>query len=217
MKKIALVLSGCGHLDGAEITESVSTIIALTELGAQVSCFAPDLDFTPTNFLTRQPETITRNVMQEAARISRGEIHPLEALVAKDFEALVFPGGFGVALHLCDWAKKGSACQVLPAVKTVIEGFYNQQKPIGAICIAPALIAKVLGHHGVQLTIGKDSETAQEIQKTGAKHVDCPVEDFVTDRAHRIVSTPAYMYGNAKPYQVFRGIRGLVQELYNMA
>jgi enhancing lycopene biosynthesis protein 2 len=217
MKKIAVVLSGCGHLDGAEITESVSTLISLTELGAKISCFAPDMDFTPTNFLTRQTESGTRNVMQEAARISRGEINPLNSLVAKDFEALVFPGGFGVALHLCDWAKKGAQCGVLPEARKVIEDFYAQAKPIGAICIAPALIARVLGRHGVQLTVGNDVETSQEIKKTGAVPVDCPVEDFVTDRAHRIISTPAYMYAEAKPFQVFRGIRGLAQELYSMA
>ena len=216
-KKVAMILSGSGHLDGSEITESVCALIGLSEMGAQVSCFAPDLDFTPTNFLTRQPDSQKRNILQESARISRGEIHPLEALVARDFDALLFPGGFGAALHLCDWAQKGAQCRVLPEVKKTIESFYTLQKPIGAICIAPALIAKVLGSHGVQLTIGQDHETSLEIAKTGAVHIPCPVEDFVTDRAHRIITTPAYMYGDAKPFQVYRGVLGLTQELYRMS
>jgi enhancing lycopene biosynthesis protein 2 len=210
-KKIAVVLSGCGHKDGAEITESVSTLIALSEAGARYKVFAPDQDFKA------DPTGETRNVMTEAARISRGEIEPLNNLKAQDFDGVAFPGGFGAALNLCDWAHKGSKCAVNPEAERVLKEFYEAGKPIAALCIAPALVARVLGPKGVTLTIGNDKETAAEIAKTGAHHEDCAVDDFVTDREHRIVTTPAYMYGEAKPFEVFSGIRKAIRELAEMA
>ena len=217
MKKIAIVLSGCGHQDGAEITESVSTLIALSELGADYTVFAPSQEFKANNFLTGKASGEIRNIMQEAARISRGHIKDLKELNPKNFDGVAFPGGFGAALHLCDWAHKGSNCSVQPTVQKVIEGFYQEQKPILAICIAPALIAKVLGSHGITLTIGNDKETAQEIEKTGAQHENCKVTDYVTDREHKIVTTPAYMYDDAKPFEVFQGVRGAAKEFFEMA
>ena len=217
MKKIAVILSGCGHQDGAEITEAVSTLIALSELGAEYQVFAPSQEIKANNFLTGQPSGETRNIMNESARISRGDVKDLNQLKVDDFEGLAMPGGYGVALHLCDWAQKGSKSTVQPQVQKVIEGFYSDQKPILAICIAPALIARVLGKHGVTLTIGNDKETAQEIEKTGAQHENCKVDDYVTDREHKIVSTPAYMYNDAKPFEVFRGVSGAAKEFYEMA
>lgn len=216
-KKIAVVLSGCGNKDGAEITESVSLILALSERNADITFFAPDTEISPLNFLTNQPLSEKRNVMVEAARITRSQIQDLASLVAQDFDGLALPGGYGAAKVLSDWASKGSKCTVLPELNKVIQDFHKQSKPIAAICIAPTLVAKALGTHGVQLTIGNDPETAQEIEKTGAKHVDCPVEDFVTDRANKVISTPAYMYGTATPFQVYTGIHALAQELIEMA
>ena len=217
MKKIAIVLSGCGNQDGAEITEAVSTLVALSELGADYQVFAPSQEFKANNFLTGQPSGETRNIMNEAARIARGNVKDLSKLNPAEFDGLAIPGGFGVALHLCDWAKRGSQCEVQPGVQKVVENFYKEQKPILAICIAPALIAKVLGKHGVTLTIGNDKETAQEIEKTGAQHEECRVMDYVTDREHKIVTTPAYMYHSARPFEVYKGIHGAVKEFFEMA
>jgi enhancing lycopene biosynthesis protein 2 len=218
MKKIAVVLSGCGHKDGAEITESVSTLIALSEAGAQFEVFAPDMTLKVTDPITSQPTGEQRKLLVEAARIARGHIHDLKTLKASRFDGIAFPGGFGVALNLCSWAQQGSACTVNPDVERVIREFYDEKKPILAICISPALIARVLGSHGVTVTIGdaKDA-TAEEIKKTGAVHEGCAVNDFVTDREHRVITTPAYMYGEAKPSEVFTGIRKAVRELVEMA
>lgn len=213
-KRIAVVLSGCGHLDGAEITESVSTLIAIAQAGADYEVFAPDFDFSVTDPLSREPTGESRNILREAARIARGKIRSLKDLHAKNFDALAFPGGFGAALHLCTWAKKGAACEVSPEARRVIEEFYGAEKPIAGICIAPALLAKVLGSKGVTLTIGEGSD---EITKTGAIHEKCAVDDFVTDREHRLVTTPAYMYDDAKPSEVFKGIQGAIRELVEMA
>lgn len=215
MKRVAVVLSGCGFRDGSEITEAVSSLVALSQFGAEYTVFAPNISFEATDHLTGEATRI-RNVLNESARIARGQITDLAQLKADDFDAVVFPGGYGAALHLCDWAKTGAAATVFPEARRVIEEFHSQGKPIAAICIAPALIAKVLGSHNVTLTIGDDKETAQEIEKTGARHVKCAVEDFVTDRENKVISTPAYMY-EAQPHQVFNGISRALKELVEMA
>ena len=217
MKKIAVVLSGCGHRDGAEITEAISTLIAIGEAGAEYRIFAPDLDFDVTDPLTGKATGEKRNVLREAARIARGKIADLRELNARDFDGLVFPGGYGAALHLCTFAKQGAGCSILPEAERVIKEFYSVEKPICAICIAPALIARVLGEKGVTVTIGNDRGTAAEIVKTGAIHEECAVDDFITDRDHRVITTPAYMFDDARPSEVFKGIRGAIHELIEMA
>lgn len=199
MKKIAVIISGCGYQDGAEITESVSTLIALSQLGAEYKVFAP------------------ATLMKEADKISRDRTEDLSKLNVAEFDGLAMPGGYGVAKHLCDWAAKGSACTVDSTVQKVVESFYKEQKPILAICIAPALIAKVLGKHSITVTIGNDKETSAEIEKTGAQHENCKVDDYVTDREHKIITTPAYMYDNAKPSEVFRGVSSAAKEFFEMA
>ena len=215
MKKIAVVLSGCGFKDGAEITESISTLIALSQKGIDYKVFAPDMELKTTNHLSDEREA-PRNVLTESARIARGEIENIVKLSAKDYDAVVFPGGFGAALNLCNWAEKGHNCEVHPDVERVIKEFYEASSPIGAICIAPALIARVLGEKGITVTIGNDKETAQEISATGATHEDCTVDDYITDRENKVITTPAYMY-DAKPSEVFKGITGLINELAEMA
>lgn len=216
-KRVAVVLSGCGHKDGSEITEAVSTLIALSEAGAVVEVFAPDVPFHVKDPITAEPTDESRNVLHESARIARGHVRALSHLKAADFDAIAFPGGFGAALNLSTWAQAGAACSVLPDVERVLNEFYMAEKPIGAICIAPAVVARVLGGEGVTLTIGNDTETATEIAKTGALHETCAVDDFVSDREHRIITTPAYMYDEAKPAEVFAGIRKAMFELVEMA
>lgn len=217
MKKIAVVLSGCGHRDGSEITETVSLLISLYQAGAEVSCFAPNIEIPVTNHISHEPQSEKRNLLVEAARIARGHIQSLDKLHAKDFDGLAFPGGYGAAKNLCNWAEKGAACDVNPEVKRVILEFHEASKPIGAICIAPVLLARVLGNKKITVTIGEDAETAAEIKKTGAQHEECPVDDYITDREGKIVTTPAYMYDNAKPHEIFKGIFGLAHELVEWA
>jgi enhancing lycopene biosynthesis protein 2 len=214
-KRIAVILSGCGHKDGAEITEAVSTLIALSEAGAEVEVFAPDVKFIVADPLGNGKTSESRNVLIESARIARGHIKPLSELQAKNFDGIALPGGFGAALNLCTWPVKGAKCEVLPEAERVLREFYQAEKPIAAICIAPALVARVLGTEGITLTIGRDE--GGEIAKTGAHHENCAVTDYVTDREHRVISTPAYMYGEAKPFEVFTGVRKAIRELVEMA
>ncbi|MCA9463606.1 MAG: isoprenoid biosynthesis glyoxalase ElbB [Nitrospira sp.] len=217
MKKVAVILSGCGFLDGAEITEAISTLIAIGQQGAEYRVFAPNKEVDETNHLTQKPTGQRRNVLQEAARIARGDIQPLEDLKASDFDALAFPGGYGAALHLCNFAQQGSGGQIDPEVARVVKEFAASRKPIAAICIAPAIMALALGSKGVNVTIGEDAGTASEIEKTGAKHQNCAVEKFVVDSVNKVITTPAYMYGTAKPHQIFEGVSGAIRELIRIA
>ena len=217
MKNVAVILSGCGFLDGAEITEAISTLIAIGQHGGQYKVFAPNKDAAETNHLTQKPTGKQRNVLQESARIARGAIQPLEDLKAQNFDALAFPGGFGAALHLCNFGEKGSGGEIDPQVVRILKEFHESRKPIAAICIAPAIMALAFGKQGVNVTIGEDAGTASEIEKTGAKHQNCAVEKFVVDQSNKIITTPAYMYGSAQPHQIFAGVSGAIAELIKMA
>ncbi|MBF0106954.1 MAG: isoprenoid biosynthesis glyoxalase ElbB [Deltaproteobacteria bacterium] len=193
-KKIAVVLSGCGFLDGAEIHESVLTMLHVTKSGAALHCFAPDIkQTTVTSHLTRDSLGESRSVLAESARIARCDIGDLKKLDAKDFDAVIFPGGFGAALNLCNFGTKGADCTVHPEVERVINAFHQAKKPIGAICIAPAIVARVLGNKGVELTIGTDPGTAQTLEKLGARHVNKKVTEIHYDEKNRVATTPAYM------------------------
>lgn len=217
MKKIAVVLSGCGNKDGAEITEAVSLLISLSQNGAAYMCFAPNIEITAVNFLSDEALPEKRNAMLEAARISRSQIQDLKTLQVNDYDALAFVGGYGAAKTLSTWAEHGAQCTVLPEVEKAIRAFHKASKPIAAICIAPVLLAKVLGAEKATVTVGNGKETIAEVLKTGAQHEVCPVDDYVTDRETKIITTPAYMYDSAKPHEVFKGISGLAKELVEMA
>lgn len=216
-KKIGVILSGCGFRDGAEIQESVLTLLAIDRAGAQAVCMAPDMDqATVVNHLTGEATKERRNVLVESARIARGAIRDVAGVKAEEIDALVLPGGFGAALNLSDFGGKGAKARVHPDVERLLRDVHARRKPIGAICIAPGVVAAVLGKEGVRLTVGNDADTARAIEGTGARHQDCPVEDVVVDVDHRIVSTPAYMLGPGIR-QVAAGIEKAVAEVIRMA
>lgn len=193
MKKVAVILSGCGVYDGAEIHESVLTLLHLELNGAAYQCFAPDIaQYHVINHLTGDAQQEQRNVLTEAARIARGNIKPLSDIQAAEFDAVVLPGGFGAAKNLSDFAFKGAEAQVLPQLKEAISQFSSEQKPAGFICIAPAMIP-LLYPAGTSLTIGTDEATAEATEKMGGVHVNCRVQDIVIDHTSKVVSTPAYM------------------------
>ncbi|WP_327439187.1 isoprenoid biosynthesis glyoxalase ElbB [Pseudomonas donghuensis] len=192
-KKIAVVLSGCGVYDGAEIHESVITLLRLDQRGAKVQCFAPNIaQMHVINHLTGEVMPETRNVLVESARIARGEVKDLREADAKDFDALIVPGGFGAAKNLSNFAVEGAGCSVHPDVLALAEAFAEAGKPVGLICISPALAAKIYGP-GVVCTIGSDAGTSAAIVKMGGTHEECDVHDIVEDTQRKLVSTPAYM------------------------
>ena len=216
MKKVAVVLAGCGNMDGAEIHESVVTLLALSRAGAAYHCFAPDVPVKAVkNYLTGKPDNEKRNVLKEAARIARGKIRDVNELKAADFDALIFPGGFGAASNFSTWPEKGAQGSVIPEIERPIREFFEARKPLGFVCIAPVLAALVLGKNGIELTIGNDAATAAGIEKTGARHINKAVGESHTDKKYRIVSTPAYMLGPSIA-DIAPGIESLVREVLRM-
>ncbi|MFA5257386.1 MAG: isoprenoid biosynthesis glyoxalase ElbB [Opitutales bacterium] len=215
MAKVAVILAGCGFYDGAEVQESVITLLELDKAGAEVQCFAPDIQQEHViNHLDGEISSYReRSVIEEAARIARGNIVPVTDAKASDFDALIMPGGFGVAKNLCSFAFDGPLCAVDGEVERFILDMYHAKKPIGAICISPALVARVLGVEdiSVKVTIGHDKKTAQAIRDCGAEHVNCDVDRIVIDEEHKIVSTPAYMFEAASIAKVSEGISKLVK------
>ncbi|AIR88713.1 isoprenoid biosynthesis glyoxalase ElbB [Pseudomonas cremoricolorata] len=192
-KKVAVILSGCGVYDGAEIHESVITLLRLDQRGAQVQCFAPNVEqMHVINHLTGEQTQEKRNVLVESARIARGQVKDVQEAKVEDFDALIVPGGFGAAKNLSDFAGKGADCTVQADVLRLAEGFAAANKPVGLICISPALAAKIYGP-GVVCTIGNDADTSDAMTKMGATHEECDVHDIVEDTQRRLVSTPAYM------------------------
>ncbi|WP_407574960.1 isoprenoid biosynthesis glyoxalase ElbB [Raoultella terrigena] len=193
MKKIGVVLSGCGVYDGTEIHEAVITLLAIARGGAQAVCFAPDKAQTDViNHLTGELLPESRNVLIEAARIARGEIQPLSDARADDLDALIIPGGFGAAKNLSSFASRGSECTVDDELKALTQAMHQAGKPLGFICIAPALLPKILPAP-LRVTIGTDLDTAEALEDMGAEHVPCPVDDIVVDEENKVVTTPAYM------------------------
>lgn len=192
-KHVAVILSGCGVYDGAEIHESVITLLRLDQRGAKVQCFAPNVaQHHVLNHLTGEEMPESRNVLTESARIARGAVKDVRELKAEDFDALIIPGGFGAAKNLSDFAFNGPACQVQPDVLAAAQAFAQAGKPVGLICIAPHLAAKIYGE-GVACTIGNDADTAKALESMGAQHVECAVGDIAEDEGRKLVSTPAYM------------------------
>ncbi|MFV0269132.1 MAG: isoprenoid biosynthesis glyoxalase ElbB [Draconibacterium sp.] len=215
MKKIAVVLAGCGVYDGAEIHEATLTMLAISQQGAEYQCFAPDVKQAHVvNHLTGEEMPESRNVLVEAARIARGNIKPLSEYKASDFDAIVFPGGFGAAKNLCTFAFDGPDCSVNPDVESAIRSTVVAEKPVGALCISPALITKVLGD--VEVTIGQDAGTAAAIEKLGATHVATTHGEIVVDNKYKVVTTPCYML-DATISQIADGANKVVAKILEMA
>lgn len=193
MTKVAVVLSGCGVMDGSEIHEAVLTLLALDRKNVEVQCFAPNIkQMHVINHLTNEPTGETRDVLVESARIARGNVKDLAQIDINQIDAAIFPGGFGAAKNLCSFAVDGANMTVNDDVTKFVKGMYEAKKPVGFICISPAMIPK-LYPMGTKLTIGHDHDTAKAIESMGGEHVGCDVENFVVDEANKVVSTPAYM------------------------
>lgn len=215
--KIGVILSGCGVYDGAEIHESVLTLLAISKLGAEAVCMAPDMEQAQViNHLTGEETKEKRNVLVEASRIARGKIKDLKTVKVGDMDALILPGGYGAAKNLCTFAFKGADCDVNPEVARVVKEVHQAGKPIGAICISPALLAKIFSGAGVKVTIGNEKEAAEQIRKTGNIHVDCGVRETLTDKSNKVITTPAYMLAQ-NISEAAAGIEKLVQEVAALA
>ncbi|TKJ40739.1 isoprenoid biosynthesis protein ElbB [candidate division LCP-89 bacterium B3_LCP] len=218
-KKIGVLLAGCGHLDGAEIHEATITLLALDRGGADIKCMAPNKSQMHTiNHKSGDDTGEVRNVLTEASRIARGNIADVADVKADELDGLILPGGYGAAKNLVDFAVRGADCTIHPEVDRLLNDMVKAKKPVGVICIAPAVMARAMKNKGikVRLTIGNDKGTAEALETLGAKHVDCAVDDIVVDETNKVVSTPAYMLGPSIK-NVADGIEKLVAKVLEMA
>lgn len=212
--KFAVVLSGCGVYDGAEIHEAVLTLLAIDRQGGSYQCFAPDVaQRHVVNHLTGEEAPERRNVLVEAARIARGKIKALSAFDAAEFDALVFPGGFGAAKNLSSFAVDGPECSVNADVERAVKTMHGLGKPVGALCISPAILARVLGK--VQLTIGNDVGTASALEQMGASHKTTGHGQVVVDTQAKVATTPCYML-DATIAQIAEGADNVVKALVEL-
>ena len=217
MPRFAVVLSGSGRADGSEIHEAVTALLAIAKAGCTYQCFAPNIEQAAViNHLTSEKTEERRNVLVESARIARGNIKPLDEFNPKDFDCIVFPGGLGAITNWCDFAVSGVACTVDNSIKRVLLEAYKENLVIGAMCIAPVIIAKVLGKYGITVTIGNDKTIAAKIRETGAKHQNTTAEAACVDEENMVVTTPAYMLANSIS-EVAQGAENMVQEMIKLA
>ena len=216
--KVGVLLSGSGVQDGSEIHESVLTALFLEKSRAEIVFMAPNIDqMHVMNHYTGQEMDEFRNVLVESARIARGNIKDLAEIRGEDLDALIIPGGLGVAKNLSDYAMSGSECSVNPDVYRLVVEMLISKKPIGAICIAPAMMSKILSEQNLSanLTVGSDAATSKDIEAMGSQHQNCSTKEVVVDVKNKIVSTPAYM--DAKSIsEVAEGIEKLVNEIVSM-
>jgi enhancing lycopene biosynthesis protein 2 len=212
MKKFAVILAGCGVYDGAEIQEATLSLYMIKKLGADYAVFAPDIpQYHVVNHITGEEMPEKRNVLIESARIARGKISPLSRLKAADFDALLMPGGFGAAKNLCNFAFKGEYCEVNPELAAVVDDFLKADKPIGALCISPVILARLLGD--VDVTIGDNRDEAEKIEKMGAHHVKATHGQVVCDTRRKVYTTPCYNLDAANIVQVAEGIENIVKAI----
>jgi enhancing lycopene biosynthesis protein 2 len=217
-KKVGVILAGSGVMDGSEIHEAVCTMLALDRAGAEIECIAPNKDQRDVvNHQTNASQEEKRNVLVESARIARGNVRDIVDVKADDLDAVILPGGFGAAKNLCTFAVEGKDCTVDPDVARLLRDMNSAGKPIGALCIAPAVLAAVFGSDlHPRITIGSDEGTAQALEAMGARHVDTPVSDIVVDSDHKIVTNPGYMLAT-RISEVADGAEQVVKSVLGMA
>lgn len=216
MVKVGVILSGCGVFDGSEIHEAVCILLALDQRGAKIQCMAPNKSAAVVNHLAKSPGAGERNVLEESARIARGEVIDLAKVMVADYDAFIFPGGFGAAKNLCTFATEGENCSVDPHVAKLLQEAHQAGKPIGLACIAPVIAAKVFGKTvRPTVTIGHDKGTATKIEAMGAVHAAHDVDEIAIDKKNRIVTTPCYMEAQ-RISEIYVGADKLVEAVLAM-
>lgn len=218
MKKFAVVLAGCGSMDGSEVHEATLALYAISSLGGEYQIYAPNRNQADVmNHLEKEQVEEQRNVMVEAARIARGNVKELSTLDPSQYDALIIPGGFGTAKNLFTYAHDGVEFTVFDDIKEVILSFSKLEKPIGAMCIAPIMLANVLGFKGVKVTLGPAMELACSIDDLyGATLEQCDKSGIVVDKSNKVVTTPAYMYGDNTIAEVGEGALNMVKAVLEL-
>ena len=203
-KNIGVLLSGCGVYDGAEIQESILTLLAIEEIGASYQCISVNKkQHHVVNHLTGEEMSESRNMLVEAARIARGNVKEITEISPADIDALVIPGGFGSAKNFTTWAFNGPDSEILPEVKLLLVNLINAGIPIVALCVSPIVLAKALEGSGINLnmTLGTSDEPSpyditafsQGIEKTGVHSEMKSIREILIDEENRVITAPCYM------------------------
>ena len=218
MKEIGVVLSGCGAQDGSEIHEAVITLLSLDRAGAHAKIMAPDMDqLHVINHLSGKTMNSSRNSLIESSRIARGKIVPINTVKGEDIDAIIFPGGTGMAKNIFNYALVGKDFTIISDVERITIESLKLGKPIGAICIAPVMIAKVLQNMGINGTVtgGYNQQIIEDIEDMGINTKQVGAEDIVVDEVNKIISTPAYVEGKSIG-EVATGITKLVDKVLEL-
>jgi enhancing lycopene biosynthesis protein 2 len=216
-KTVGLILSGCGHMDGSEIRETVLCNLALEQLGAKVRYYAPNLEFSVTDHLTQHPTGESRNILTESARIARCRIQDLSEAKSETCDVWILPGGYGAAKNLCTFADLGTKASINPKLERILDEAYSSKKPLAACCIAPVVLALFFGKKSIQakLTIGNDPQTTHALEQLGMLMVNMEAHEVCIDDSNRVVTTPAYMLETNMP-DVYRGIYSMCSNALNL-
>jgi enhancing lycopene biosynthesis protein 2 len=213
-KSIAVILSGSGNQDGSEIHEATLTLWAIHKNGAEYQCYAPDiLQHHVLNHLTGKEMDENRNVLIESARIARGDIKDLAEFDQTKHNALVIPGGLGAAKNLSSFAFDGNNCTINTDVERAVQEMVKAHKPIGALCIAPVILANIID--GAQITVGQSPEVIKQVKAMGARHQSTLQGDIAVDTKRKLVTTPCYML-EASVDQIGDGADRLVLEILKL-
>lgn len=214
-KKIAVLLSGSGVYDGSELHEAVLTLLAIEEQGASYQCFAPNVDqMHVIDHCTGDVSGESRNVLVESARVARGKVEALSEYRAEDYDALVLPGGFGAAKNLCTFATEGADCSVQPEVERAIVETHKAGKTIGAMCIAPVILAKLL--EGVTITLGGENDAGAAATQMGAVVKTTTHGEVIVDQEKRVATTPSYMLDDASLPNIMACSTGLMSAVLKL-
>lgn len=216
MKKVAIILSGCGNRDGSELQETLSLALALDRNDVEYQYFAPRMELSVYTYLDNSGKTgERRDLFAEAARIARGNLLDLADYKAEDYDGLALPGGMGAARNLSSFDPDGEQMTVHPLVERALLETHAAKKPICAMCIAPMVLAKVLGQFEVGLTLGAPCRASEVAEKLGAIHFEAEANDCVVDEDNRVVTTPAYMVAS-RISEIFDGAEVMVEEFLKL-
>lgn len=218
--RIALFLSGSGYLDGSEITEATSLIIALSKYGIAVDFFAPNRNQSDVvNHNTNQESSESRNILIESARITRGNVLPLDEFNAELYNAVVLPGGFGAVKNFTTFLQDGHNAQLHSDIKKALENAIFHKLWIVGICAAPLVIALALRDLNIEnstISFGDQNNSVDFINALNhwkIKHAETKIDEHHIDYHNKLITSGAYMFHDASPYDIYICSDIIIKEL----
>ncbi len=217
MRRFCLILFGSGHLDGSEIHEATYSLLALAKMGVEVDIFAPDrMQMHALNHYTKEDENYNRNILNESARIARGNIRPLKDLDIQRYAGLVIPGGFGVLKNNSNFPSELSEMIINTELEQIVKAFHEAKKVICAICIVPSILALIFKDKNVTLCTGLAPNYLKELEFTNNNIIAISSSDCIIDNDNKLITTPAFM--NDAPFNVvYEGIEKAISEMIKLS